>query len=117
MGFIGIIRCCCLALHHGTIEHTSVLAIITVNYIIDILYIILMEGIAIGSILAFTYVVSCMLTVTHRTIWLVYTTRTSIIHLVPEVREGGLICHELGGQVSTLVHMGRGCHRGWGIGL
>ena len=48
-----------------------------------------MEGIGIGSILAFTYVVSCMLTVTHWTIWLVYILRISTIRLVPEVREGG----------------------------
>ena len=76
-----------------------------------------MEGIVIGIILAFAYVVFCMLIITHWTIWLVYILRISTIHLVPEVREGGLICHELGDQVSTLLHRGRGCHRGWGIGL
>ena len=76
-----------------------------------------MEGIVTGIILAFAYVVFCMLIITHRTIWLVHILRISIIHLVPEVREGGLICHELGDQVSTLVYRRRGCHRGWGIGL
>ena len=66
-----------------------------------------MEGIVLRSILAFTYVVSYMYIIMHKTTWIVRITRIDIIHLVPEVREGGLIYHELLelGDMSSIIFL------------